>query len=517
MARRTDVISSVYSILRGDVEDAAHLRVGGDQAQHEDAASAPHPSGGRPPRQCRPVGGFQRQGDAVHHRVEQVGLVLEMPVDGARVWPAACAICCSVVCETPSLKQQFGGVKDTLAGGQSLFLGATGHGGDVSVRWTATGSHTYTVNVCILTTAERRAADRFPVPGTRPLRYPMAWRQTRAPLPKDSLPVCVASRPASGPAGVLVARRPAAEVTRPQGRACPAAACRPPKVGVVVATPGDVGLVTELPGRLEASRVVAGARPRRRHPAGAAVPRRQRREGRPAAVPHRPRALRPPQRERRGQPGARRRPTLGQAKALAERYKPLVEANAVSKQEYANAVAAQKAAEADVARRPAPRCTPRSINLGYATVTAPISGRIGRALVTEGALVGQGEATRAGGDPADQPDVRQLHAVGQRRAASCAARWKRACSSAPAAPRRPACAWCWKTAPSTPQPGKLLFSDLTVDPTTGQITLRAEVPNPNGALLPGLYVRVRLEQAQVSNAITGAAAGRDAHRSRATR
>ena len=54
---------------------------------------------------------------------------------------------------------------------------------------------------------------------------------------------------------------------------------------------------------------------------------------------------------------------------------------------------------------------------------------------------------------------------------------------------------CWKTAPSTPQPGKLLFSDLTVDPTTGQVTLRAEVPNPNGALLPGLYVRVRLEQA----------------------
>jgi membrane fusion protein (multidrug efflux system) len=50
--------------------------------------------------------------------------------------------------------------------------------------------------------------------------------------------------------------------------------------------------------------------------------------------------------------------------------------------------------------------------------------------------------------------------------------------------------------------GKLLFSDLTVDATTGQITLRAEVPNPGGALLPGLYVRVRLEQAQAGNAIT---------------
>ena len=52
------------------------------------------------------------------------------------------------------------------------------------------------------------------------------------------------------------------------------------------------------------------------------------------------------------------------------------------------------------------------------------------------------------------------------------------------------------------KPGKLLFSDLTVDATSGQITLRAEVPNPAGTLLPGLFVRVRLEQAQASNAIT---------------
>jgi len=52
------------------------------------------------------------------------------------------------------------------------------------------------------------------------------------------------------------------------------------------------------------------------------------------------------------------------------------------------------------------------------------------------------------------------------------------------------------------KPGKLLFSDLTVDATSGQITLRAEVPNPQGTLLPGLFVRVRLEQAQASNAIT---------------
>ena len=74
-----------------------------------------------------------------------------------------------------------------------------------------------------------------------------------------------------------------------------------------------------------------------------------------------------------------------QAQSLAERYKPLVSINAVSKQDYDAAVAAE--AQAKAAEEIA------ALNLGYCTVTAPISGRIGPALVTEGALVGQGEAT----------------------------------------------------------------------------------------------------------------------------
>src|SRR5205823_8897840 len=90
---------------------------------------------------------------------------------------------------------------------------------------------------------------------------------------------------------------------------------------------------------------------------------------------------------------ARAEANLGQASAQAERFKPLVEANAISKQEYVNALAAQKQAQADVAAGQAAVKTAQ-INLGYATVTAPIGGRIGRALVTEGALVGQGEATQ---------------------------------------------------------------------------------------------------------------------------
>src|SRR6201999_2915341 len=87
---------------------------------------------------------------------------------------------------------------------------------------------------------------------------------------------------------------------------------------------------------------------------------------------------------------ARAQANVTQATAQAERYKPLLEANAVSKQDYINAVAAQKTAEADVAAAKA-ALQSGQINLGYASVMSPTSGRIGRALVTEGALVGQGE------------------------------------------------------------------------------------------------------------------------------
>ena len=190
---------------------------------------------------------------------------------------------------------------------------------------------------------------------------------------------------------------------------------------------------------------------------------------------------------------------LGQASALAERYRPLVEANAISKQEYANAVAAQKAAEAEVAAAKASVQTAQ-INLGYAAVVAPISGRIGRALVTEGALVGQGEATPLA-------MIQQIHPmyvnftqpaadVLKLRQALAQGRLKRAAGADGALVRV-----VLDDGSEHPNPGKLLFSDLSVDPTSGQITLRAEVPNANGSLLPGLYVRVRLEQAKAGNAV----------------
>jgi len=258
----------------------------------------------------------------------------------------------------------------------------------------------------------------------------------------------------------------------------------PAEVGVVTVTPGDIGLISELPGRLEASRV-AQVRAR----AVGILQQRLFREGSDVKA---------------GQPLfridpapyaaalARAEANLAQAAALAERYKPLVEANAVSQQEYANAVAARKVAEADAQ-------TAR-INLGYANITAPISGRIGRALVTEGALVGQGEATQLAVvqqiNPMYVNFTQSAAEVMALRRAMDKGQLKRAGSDAASV------RIVLEDGSEYAQAGKLLFSDLTVDATSGQITLRAEVPNPGGTLLPGLYVRVRLEQAKASNAIT---------------
>jgi len=270
-----------------------------------------------------------------------------------------------------------------------------------------------------------------------------------------------------------------------------------PQVGVITVQPGDVGLQTELPGRLEASRVAqvraraAGILQQRLFREGSDV-----RVGQPLfridAAPYQA-TLRSAEASL-----ARAQANLSNTRAIAERYAPLVAEKAISQQDYTNAVAAQKAAEADVAAATAAVQTAR-INLGYATVTAPISGRIGRALVTEGALVGQGEATALAVvqqvDPLYVNFTQSAADVLRLTRAIEAGRFKR--SGAQAAQVRVVL----DDGSEHPQMGKLLFADLSVDSSTGQVTLRAEVPNPGGKLLPGLYVRVRLEQAQASNAI----------------
>ncbi len=280
--------------------------------------------------------------------------------------------------------------------------------------------------------------------------------------------------------------------------AAPASGMPPAEVGTVTVVPGDIGLMTELPGRLEASRV-AQVRAR----AAGIVQQRLFREGSDVQA---------------GQPLfeidpnvykatldsaqaslAKAQANLMQAAAQAERYKPLAEARAISEQDYINAQAAHKQALADVAIGQAAVQTAR-INLDYTTVTAPISGRIGRALVTEGALVGQGEATPLALvqqiDPMYVNFTQSAGEVMRLRRALENGQLKRASGAQAASVRL-----LLEDGSTYARPGRLLFADLSVDSTTGQITLRAEVPNPGGQLLPGLYVRVQLEQAKASDAI----------------
>lgn len=182
---------------------------------------------------------------------------------------------------------------------------------------------------------------------------------------------------------------------------------------------------------------------------------------------------------------------LFSAKLLADRYAPLVKANAVSKQEYDNAVAAYRQADATVAAAKAAQDN-AAINLGYTDVTSPITGRIGKPLVTEGALV---EATSA----TQMATVQQLDPiyVDFTQSTSDLAALRRAFASGKLQQVGKDAARATVVLEDGSEyghAGKLLFTGITVDPSTGQVNLRAEVPNPDGILLPGMYVRVRLEQ-----------------------
>lgn len=277
-----------------------------------------------------------------------------------------------------------------------------------------------------------------------------------------------------------------------------ASAPPPPEVGVVTATPGRADLTTELPGRLEAFRIAqvraraAGILQKRLFNEGSDV-----KAGQPLfeidSAPYRA-TLASAQAQL-----ARAEANLLQAQALADRYAPLAKTQAVSQQEALNAQAAAKQAAADVAAGKAAVQTAQ-INLGYSAVTAPIAGRIGRALVTEGALVGQGETTPL----AVVQQIDKLYVnftqpaaeVMRLRAALASGQLQRAAGKEAAQVQV-----VLEDGSIYAQPGRLLFSDLSVDPATGQITLRAELPNAQGQLLPGLYVRVRLALAEVADGI----------------
>ncbi len=272
----------------------------------------------------------------------------------------------------------------------------------------------------------------------------------------------------------------------------------PPEVAIITVAPAPLVLSTELPGRIEASRT-AQVRAR----AAGIVLKRVFREGSDvragevlfqidsaafvAAVNSSEAAV------------AKAQANLAQAELKLQRYAPLVKTNAISKQEYDDVLTTQKQVNADLASAKAIRKTAR-LNLSYATVTAPISGRIGRAQVTEGALVGQGEATPLA-------TVQQIDTVYVNMTQSSAEvlRLRNALASGKlqrAANNQAKVTLITEDGKVYPQTGRLLFSDLSVDESSGAILLRAEFPNPNRVLLPGMYVRARLDQAVDKRAIT---------------
>jgi membrane fusion protein (multidrug efflux system) len=274
-----------------------------------------------------------------------------------------------------------------------------------------------------------------------------------------------------------------------------AAAPPPPEVGVVTVTTQTAPLTTELPGRVEASRV-AQVRAR----VTGIVQKRLFREGSDVKAGQVLFLIDPAPYQAVVDSAkadlAKAQANLMQAAAQAKRFKPLREANAISDQDYVNAQAAQAQAEAEVAAAGASLRTAQ-LNLGYATVTAPISGRIGRALVTEGALVSQGEATQLALvqqiDPAYVNSTQPVADFERLRESASIAGTSAAGSAAVRI--------VLDNGTELPQHGRLLFSDLSVDPTSAQVTLRAEVANPQGRLLPGMYVRTRLVQGQIVGAV----------------
>jgi len=258
----------------------------------------------------------------------------------------------------------------------------------------------------------------------------------------------------------------------------------PPEVSVVTIAPEAVARTTELPGRIDPVRV-AQVRAR----VDGIVLHRYFREGADVTNGEVLYQIDPaPYQATLDSANA----NLMQAQSLAQRYEPLVGINAVSKQDYDNAVSA--AAQAKAAQEIA------AINLGYCNVTAPIDGRVGAALVTEGALVGAATAT-------EMAVVTQLDPIycDFTESSTELLRLRRELDNGTLksiAPVEAKVTLLLDDGTTYSHPGKLLFSDVTVDPGSGMITLRAEIPNPDHLLLPGMFARGVLEQAMQNQAIT---------------
>ncbi|MBY0362876.1 MAG: efflux RND transporter periplasmic adaptor subunit [Phreatobacter sp.] len=277
----------------------------------------------------------------------------------------------------------------------------------------------------------------------------------------------------------------------------PAAAPPPPPVGIVTVTAGAVPIISELPGRIAPTRI-AQVRPRvsgiivaRVFQQGSLV-----KEGdvlyRIDPEPFRVEV------ERSRATMQRAQATRLLAQQQNERVEQLRERNVASPQQLDSAVAALAQADADVASAKAGLAA-AELNLKYADITAPISGRIGRALITEGALVAANGAEALA-------TIQQLDPIYAdfTQSATDLIRLRRAMQAGAVTPDQgdeAAVRLILDDGSAYPHTGRLLFSEATVDAGTGQVTLRGEFPNPNGDLLPGMYVRVLIEQGIQQNAI----------------
>jgi membrane fusion protein, multidrug efflux system len=182
---------------------------------------------------------------------------------------------------------------------------------------------------------------------------------------------------------------------------------------------------------------------------------------------------------------------LASTTAQAQRYAVLVASNAVSQQDYDDAVAAQKQAEADVASAKASIDTAR-INLGYTRVESPIIGRIGISQVTPGAYVQASAATLLATVQQIDPvivDLNQSSVEGlQLRRDAASGKLKLS------GPDQAKITLLLEDGTRYPQDGKLQLTDITVDQSTGTVTVRAIFPNPKHVLLPGMFVRARIDE-----------------------
>jgi membrane fusion protein, multidrug efflux system len=195
---------------------------------------------------------------------------------------------------------------------------------------------------------------------------------------------------------------------------------------------------------------------------------------------------------------ARAKATLDQATLHAHRVATLTSQRAAPESENEKAVSAERQAAADVEGRKADVARAK-LNLDYATIRAPIDGVVGAALVSEGALVVQNEtaslATIQQLDPIYADFTQSVTELNHLRRAFETGELERI------SPDAMKVRLVLDDGAVYPLPGKLLFSDAKVDAHTGQVTLRGEFPNPKRELLPGMYVRVLIEQGIDSDAI----------------